>query len=418
MGKKGKQRGVSKAEADRFRAAAAASRISHFVDPRYGQSSSAAAGPARGTAAPKSELQKLREERGIVSLTHLRGLLRDRQREDTMEYQQARRRQMTASLRVESSKNKTHLTEENDDSTFASRCHKPGWVLYRDGGGEKQMCTEPRTLQSLCVASLGPVLTDYLLAYGVDVLTSIFSTLPPNVLAELSVKVSECGGVDDQLVQALGSHNHVDGLALHSAGPGKMTAAGILSIVPRACTATEATTCTSDGEIASSWEESSWEDVHQTLQIEGCCRMTKLELCNFQAAGTMDDEDDEDADYERALKAEEEMEDALLSLLRLCPRITHLSIASSFQFHPHRLFQSIPALLPSLQVLDLSCCVWMDDAILLTFVRATGLERRGSSSLALVDVSSCPNITDKGVNLANEIAYCMLGLKDIVQRDG
>ena len=81
MGKKGKQRGVSKAEADRFRAvAAAASRTSHFIDPRYGQSS------ARGAAAaPKSELQKLREERGTVSLTHLRGLLRDRQREDTKE---------------------------------------------------------------------------------------------------------------------------------------------------------------------------------------------------------------------------------------------------------------------------------------------------------------------------------------------
>ena len=417
MGKKGKQRGVSKAEADRFRAAAAASRTSHFIDPRYGQSSSAAAGPARaGAAAPKSELQKLREERGTVSLTHLRGLLRDRQREDTMEYQQARRRQMTAGAGVESCKNKEHSTEGNDDSTCASRCHKPGWVLYRDGGGgEKQMSNRPRTLQSLCVASLGPVLAEYLLAYGVDVLTSIFSTLPPNVLAELSVKVSECGGVDDELVQALGSHNHVDGLALHSAGPGKMTAAGILSIVPRACTATEATTCTSDDEeIASSWE-----DTHQTLQIQGCCRMTKLELCNFQAAGMADDKDDEDADYERALKAEEEMEDALLSLLRLCPRITHLSIAGSFQFHPHRLFQSIPALLPSLQVLDLSCCAWMDDATLLTFVRAIGLEGRSSSSLALVDVSSCPNITDKGVNLANEIAYCMLvGIKDIVQSDG
>jgi hypothetical protein len=336
-----------------------------------------------------------------------------------MEYQQVRRRQMTASLRVESCKNKAHLTEGNDDSTCASRCHKPGWVLYRDGGGgEEQMCTEPRTLQSLCVASLGPVLTEYLLAYGVDVLTSIFSTLPPAVLAELSVKVSECGGVDDELVQALGSHNHVDGLALHSAGPGKMTAAGIHSIVPRACTATEATTSASDEEIASSWDASSWEDTHQTLQIQGCCRMTKLELCNFQAAGMADDEDDEDADYERALKTEEEMEDALLALLRLCPRITHLSIAGSFQFHPHRLFQSIPALLPRLQVLDLSCCVWMDDATLLTFVRAIGLEGRGSSSLALVDVSSCPNITEKGVSLANEIAYCMLGLKDIVQRDG
>jgi hypothetical protein len=404
MGKKGKQRGLNKAEAERVRAAASRTSTG-WVDPRFGPSASAAAGPARRMAAPKSELQRLREERGTVNLSHLRGLLRDRQREDTMEYQ-ARRRQLTASLRVESSKKKAQPADGNEMTS--KQRHEPGWVLHYSEGDAKERCAGPPTLQSLCVESLGPVITEYLYVYGVDVLSSLFNTLPSNVLAELSVKVSENVGVDDALVQALGSHNHVEALALHSAGPGRVTAAGILSIVPRVMTA-GACAGNNNGD-----KEETWEDVDLTLQIRGCCRMKRLELCNVQIAGIVEEDEDEDTDYERAVKAEEELEDALLSLLRLCPRITHFSMAGSFRSYPHRLFQLIPTTLPSLQVLDLSRCMWMDDTILITFVRAIGLEGRDCSSLALVDVSSCPSTTDRGVSLANEIAYCMLGQKNVV----
>ena len=397
MGKKGKHRGLTKVEADRIRAAASRNSI---VDRRY-----AVAGPeaTRRTAAPKTELQKLREERGTVSLTHLRGLLRDRQREDTLEYQQARRRQMTANVRVEASNRKKEQSADESDAASAKR-HEPGWLLYHGGEESKSGSPGPPTLQSLCVASIGPVISEYLDAFGVDVLSSIFSSLPSNVLKELSVKVSECKGVDDALVQALGSHSHVEALALHSAaGPKRVTAAGILSIVPRVCTG--------NNDVDERIQES-WEDADQTLHIEGCSQIRRLELCNLMCLS-----DDEDTDYECAVRAEQEMEDALLSLFSLCGRITHLSLGASFRSHPHRLFQSLPVLLPSLQVLDLSCCVWIDDAVLISLLRAIALECRGCTNLALVDVSSCPSITEKGVSLANEMAYCMLGgVKNIVQQ--
>ena len=360
------------------------------------------AGPeaTRRAAAPKTELQKLREERGTVSLTHLRGLLRDRQREDTLEYQQARRRQMTASLRVgASNRKKEQSADENDAASLKRR--EPGWLLYH--GEEESKSRYPATLQSLCVELLGPVIYEYLDAFGVDILSSIFSSLPSNVLKELSVKVSECKGVDDALVQALGSHSHVEALALHSAtGPKRVTAAGILSIVPRVCTG--------NNDVDERIQES-WEDTDQTLHIEGCSNIRRLELYNLQVH---DDEEEEDTDYERAVKAEEEFEDALVSLLSRCGRITHLSLGASFRSHPHRLFQSLPTLVPSLQVLDLNSCIWMDDTVLMSLLRAIALESRGYSNLASVDVSNCPSITEKGVSLANEMAYCMLGVKNIV----
>ena len=396
MGKKGKQRGLTKVEADRIRAASSRNSI---VDRRY-----AVAGPeaTRRAAAPKTELQKLREERGTVSLTHLRGLLRDRQREDTLEYQQARRRQMTASLRVEASNRKKEQSADEIDAADPKR-REPGWLLYHGEEESKGRSHGPPTLQSLCVGSLGPVISEYLDAFGVDILTSIFSSLPSKVLKELSVKVSECKGVDDALVQALGSHSHVEALALHSAtGPKRVTANGILSIVPRVCKGYN----NIDQRI-----QESWEDADQTLHIEGCSHIRRLELCNLQVH---DDEEDEDTDYERAVKAEKGIEDALVSLLSRCGRITHLSLGASFRSHPHRLFQSLPTLLPSLQVLDLNSCIWMDDAVLMSLLRAIALENRGCSNLALVDVSNCPSITERGVSLANEMAYCMLGVKNIV----
>lgn len=382
-------------EADRIRAAASRNSI---VDRRY----YAVAGPeARTTAAPKTELQKLREERGTVNLTHLRGLLRDRQREDTLEYQQARRRQMTASLRVEASNRKNEESADENDTASPKR-REPGWLLYHSEGDSKGRSPGPPTLQSLCVASLGPVISEYLDAFGVDVLSSIFSSLPSNVLKDLSIKVSECKGVNDELVLALGSHSHVEALALHSAaGPERVTADGILSIVPRVCTGNK-------DDIDERIQES-WEDADQTLHIEGCSRIRRLELCNLHVP----DEEDEDTDYERA---EEEIQDAVVSLLNLCGRIDYLSLSGSFRSHPHRLLQSLPALLPTLQVLDLSFCMWMDDAILTSLIRAIALEYRGCSSLALVGVSRCPSITEKGVSLANEMAHCMLGVKSIVQQ--
>lgn len=388
-------------EADRIRAAASRNSI---VDRRYAVAGSSPAATRR-TAAPKTELQKLREERGTVTLTHLRGLLRDRQREDTLEYQQARRRQMTASLRVEASNRKKEQSADKNDTASPKR-REPGWLLYHGEEESKGRSPGPPTLQSLCVASLGPVISEYLDAFGVDILSSIFSSLPSNVLKDLSIKVSECKGVDDALVQALGSHSHVEALALHSAtGPKRVTAAGILSIVPRVCTGNK-------DDVDESIE--SWEDADQTLHIEGCFRIRKLELCNLQVPGFSEDED---TDYERAVRAEEEMQDAVKSLLNRCGRITHLSLGASFRSHPHRLFQSLPTLVPSLQCLDLSSCVWMDDAVLMSLLRAIALEYRGCSNLALVDVSSCPGITEKGVSLANEIAYCMLGgVKNIVQQ--
>ena len=384
-------------EADRIRAAASRTSI---VDRRLDDRRAAA-------SAPKTELQKLREERGTVSLTHLRGLLRDRQREDTLEYQHARRRQMTASLRVEASNRKKDSAGENDMQ--CTKRHEAGWVVYH-GEGDSKRSAGPPTLQSLCVASLGPVISEYMDAYGVEVLSSIFSTLPSQVLTELSVKVSHCTGVDDALVQALGSHSHVEALALHSAaGPDRVTAHGILSIVPRVMTTGSHSENTEDTDEDI---EETWEDADQTLQIEGCSRIRRLELCNLQIPGI--EEDDEDMDYERAVRAEGEMEDAIISFLNLCGRIDHFSLAGSFRSHPHRLLQRLALL--SLSVLDLDSCSWINDDGIMCLIRTIALESRGCSSLKVVNVSGCPSITEKGVRLANEMAYCMLGLNNVVQR--
>lgn len=401
--KKGKQRGqfsskVQRAEVDARHRAVATSSSCAWIDPRYGQSSSVKNTNSSG-GQQKSQLQQLKEERGTVSLTLLRGLLRERRMEDTIEYQQARRRNLTRPA---------PSTADKDSSAVKTvklfDRHDPGWILnYGDtatttsSNRYKQQDTGQRipSLQSMCVEALGPALSAYTDSYGIDTMRAVLDTLPPAVLAGLSISVSSRGGgVDDSLVTVLGLHNHVEKLALHSM-QGRVTAKGILSIVPRIVTERqeENTTNRDNEELLESWE-----DAVSSVIFDGCTRLTRLELCDLQVPFS-----DDDSEYERAVTEETELLNAVTKLLRLCPRITHLSLSGSFRSYQcgFLLLKNIPCLLPKLSVLDLSHCTWMDDTLMHSFlsdlVALTSVETPGkddSEAVRMINVAGCQNISE------------------------
>ena len=360
-----------------------------------------------------SQLQRLRVETGTVSLSHLRGLLRDREREDRIEYQQLRRRHMTADVGGggggDTSKNAAIAGE-------GTARHDPGWLLHlekeqsRGKSSNRQGCQcEQRpipTLRSLCVRSLGAALGDYVDAYGVGTMRCLLDTLPHELLTELSVSAScVSGGIDDDQVIVLGMHNHIERLALHAGrkpgeGRGKtITAEGILSIVPRIA-ASEAPFAADEDihrdnelEAPESWEDECAGTLDRTL-VEGCARLTHLELCNLQEE---DDGSDVDGTSEGSSRP---LAEAVRALCRRCPRITHLSFSASFDsfvgpsllLHPT---DGLASLLPRLEVLDLSNCCWVSEGVLLGFLSQVERLWRGGAGLRVVNVAGCQNVKEE-----------------------
>jgi hypothetical protein len=225
---------------------------------------------------------------------------------------------------------------------------------------------------------LGDYIVDYLEAMGREDLHAALSLLPSETLATLSVRISKNTGVTNDLAICLGQHAHVEALCFRAAGPSTsheeeedhatntpLDDRGMLELVPRLPQ-------TDDDYARDSWECLFEDDNHtlDVLQLEGCnLRLKRLELidCSSLSATT------------------------LLMFLEKCSCITHLSLAGSLV--PDRtvdqVLLSLPELLPALEVLDVTRCSWMSNALYSTFCQKLCTARDNGRAPLIVYYEGC-----------------------------
>lgn len=326
----------------------------------------------------------------LTRLGQLKGILRERQFQESYELLERRRR---AGF-VPSISNGTVSTGS------AEPINPPGWMLQygKDSSSDKTICNDSQqaqpasslssstieSLQSKCLRVLCQYILEYLEVMGKDELHTALALLPAETLAKLSVAVSKRLGMTDDLVYAIGKHAHVEELSLRSKlgmGMGKVvTDQGLLQLIPRLPSKSRHQHGDDDGQQYLKQEE---EDVLDDWEI------------------AYDDDNDDDVTTRHGLVVDslhldgvsvglKRLElidcldisaDAALALLEKCACITHLSLAGSF----HRIedgvqvMSALPDLLPGLRVLDVTRCNWMNPAILSDFEERYRCTSRGEA---------------------------------------
>ncbi len=288
----------------------------------------------------------------LTRLGQLKGILRERQFQESYElFERRRRAGFVPALLVSNSVPITNV-----------EIHPPGWILNYGKVQLSKTVGETNdlvgSLQSKCLLLLSRYILEYLDALGKEQLHSTLALLPTETLAALSEAVSKGIGVTDDLAFVLGKHTHAEELCFRSTiGTGEdnaLTDKGILELVPRLPSIL--VRGENDQETWDDWEEAYLDNsddelqqrqllVVDALQLEGVnVGLKRLELvdCLYISA------------------------DAVLALLEKCACITHLSLAGSIQGIDDavQVIRALPELLPSLQVLDVTRCGWMSISIL------------------------------------------------------
>ena len=282
------------------------------------------------------------------------------------------------------------------------------------------------SLQTLCLHVLGQYFINYLEAMGVDEFHTILSLLPSESLSKLSIIVSKNFGINNQLALCLGKHCHVEELCLCSTKHNNnnnnnknnnrksnnnneddddmvdddtlyFTDEGLLNLIPERNTknTTNDTTISTIVETVSSWEDllddnditTTTKTTLKTIDNNYTTtspspllilfRLKRLELIDCTLLTT----------------------NGILLFLEQCPFITHLSLAGCLNnnnyyyqqqqqqqqqqqeeekgsgsgsgdgmiddhpIQPVVLIQSLPNLLPALQVLDVTRCYWINSIL-------------------------------------------------------
>uniref|UniRef100_A0A6U3SSS6 Uncharacterized protein n=1 Tax=Ditylum brightwellii TaxID=49249 RepID=A0A6U3SSS6_9STRA len=403
-----------------------------------------------------------RRSRLTVNVTQLRGILAERTMEDRLlDRDLRRRRRNDRAVGIYGGNIQQQQIKVEVQLVGNVERHEPGWLLFynhneneeeigskeaktsiNNGCAMKENINIP-SLQSLCVRSLGPYLSDYIDACGADAIRAAIGTLSPLLIAELSASVCAATlsydgyGVTDEIVEVLGRHCHVERLALHapigtlddddecgnhSGIVRNLTDEGILSLVPRLISQKNVhngtdqddsggdgydyfnkssrnfSSCTIDAEDHdASHAPESWEDIDVDLDIrlEGCNQLRRLELCNIQTSPSS---------FTITFNA-------VYELLKSCPCITHLSISNSFDddigsdllLHPEFGLAGNQRLLSNLQVLDVSHCLWMTDILLTEFLRTFVVHSSNQRpTLQMVSVTGCTGVTRQRCDLLNQ----------------
>jgi hypothetical protein len=300
-------------------------------------------------------------------LGQLKGILRERQYEESLDLMERRRRAGFVPPR-----SKVHTA---DDATILARLeeHPPGWIL--NGGGKKDPSTQKQSLSSMvveslerkCIQVLSRCIMEYLEAMGREDLHAALSLLPPDTLAELSIAVSKGNGISNDLAYCIGKHAHVEELSLRSnmkigcETNNYLTDEGLLELVPRLPSKAQ---CDDGSEtIVDDWEDAcnDWSDetmldtrpaaaaavpvVVDVLHLDGVnVGLKRLELIDCLYLSSK----------------------AIMALLQKCACITHLSLAGSIQVIDDgmEVIRALPELLPDLQVLDVTRCSWVTGDLL------------------------------------------------------
>lgn len=383
----------------------------------------------------KSELSKLRDERGPVSLSFLRGMLREHVIEGR-EREASYRRQMLSAGNQNWRQIEQRNRKEYDENNI-------GWILtydYREAiAGIQQLkhsiCdklledTVPKqnipTLQQLCIQSLAPHLQQYINACGEDYIIDRLSLLPSSIISALSVS---CREVTDQMIYVMGKQSHVESLALcalksdevneyeklnhdntdctdsntneilalTSRSNCNFTENGLLSLISSHTDDDDNSTTTLD-----CWEEHQLSDEEIISPYEQQHKYLKrLELRNFQTNCI----------------------DTIFTFFQANAHITHLSLCQSFNAisGPQLLLldknndyynkttsdneETILSILGKLQILDLSGCSWVHFDLLRVFLQRILNVESYCISLQLIVVDQCCSyLTQGGCDILNKL---------------
>ena len=356
-----------------------------------------------GSSPSPTLLTNNNEQRRPLSLTMLRGILRERVFEDRERAANFRRQMMTASI---TDTNASRAKQDHQQISDSNQTKKKGWILvynHREAMAgidqridnicdtlleevaPKQQKNIP-SLQKLCIQMLAVYLQQYIDACGEDYILERLRFLPSCAISALSVS---CHEITDEMVYVLGKQTHVKELALCASPSTKydeiitdddnhnnnighpdrrsgtlFTDNGLLSL------------CSTHGQIMRSEKDNKcefypldcWEEEEEYHGYDGMIQLIKketnslrrLELRNFQTRSASN----------------------FIAFLKCHPHITHLSLSHSFNAitGPEILLpnlddnqdtdcqeKTILNVLVHLQVLDLSGCTWVHDDLLQSF---------------------------------------------------
>ena len=293
-------------------------------------------------------------------LGQLKGILRQRQFEESQELMERRRRDGFVPPRT---------TPPTEASTPLMEDHPPGWMLeYGKEKSTNQTSCLVESLEDKCLKVLSRFIMEYLEAMGREDLHGALSLLPPETLTALSIAVSQGKGISNDLAYCIGKHAHVEELSFRSntqtmVGDSHnwLTDEGLFELVPRPPSKNQHNEDFQD--ILDDWEDTynkqfsdnnddDWENRHAlTLdalqQLDGVnVGLKRLELVDCLYLSSK----------------------SVVALLDKCPCITHLSLSGSIQAIDDgvEVMQALPELLPELQVLDVTRCSWVTGSLLAT----------------------------------------------------
>ena len=427
MGKKGKQKGQYSTKAKN--AAYLYDQLNQYTT--YHHHNSHDKHKINSNRSKNNELTRFKSERGAVSLSILRGILREREIEERERDANYRRQLMTASI----NQNRKKLVNRDHDDTQMIN-DSIGWTLtynYREAmaGIEQprygicetlQLNIMPKqslndnapSLQLLCIRKLAPFLQQYIDAFGEDYIIERLRLLPSNVISALSISCTE---VTDQMVHVLGkqsaealvfcaplssttsyeAHNDDDEYHDGARSTSNFTDNGLCSLISSLQNynindennyKSISDALFEPNEEIESWEE--YQDHDEICSFQNAKHLKRLELRNFQT----------------------NCGDIFIKYLKANPQITHLSISRSFNAisGPQVLFlddndnyyhqevedrnshgnMTLLNVLVNLQVLDLTHCQWVNFDLLQLFIQKI-LNQFSSSyiSLELIVIDHC-----------------------------
>jgi len=316
----------------------------------------------------------------LTNLSHLKGILRERQYEESWELMERRRRAGFLPPRPQIS---------HDDSTAISSKlddHPPGWILHH-GKKDKSLREEEEeegsssssssfifeSLELKCLKILSRYILEYLESMGREELHTALSFLSSEMLSELSIEVSKGKGISNDLAYCIGNHTHVEELSFRSMNTttsekhdgcyDSLTDEGLFELVPRLPTSNNNTDyveeelITTTTTVVDDWEDAYEEYMHDedvfqrhelpldALQLDGVnVGLKRLELLDCLDLSAV----------------------SVLALLKKCSCITHLSLSGSIQAIDDgiEVLHSLPELLPDLMILDVTRCDWITATLL------------------------------------------------------
>lgn len=260
--KKGKQRGHYSSKAKKAQHVHELNQHVNDVHHEWRNNSSRSRGSNQSTSS--SQLAKFQKERGAVSVSILRGMIRERLFEERERDAVYRRQLMTATIVANRNHNNTttfttnSITTRTHNANSYSRLglatcstnyvHPIGWSLaynHREALAgieqpkedictffmnqqehehsshtyniEKEESGNQQSLQISCVKTLAPFLQQYIDSCGEEYIIKRLSLLPPHVITALSVC---CEDVTDQIIYVMTSQLHVEALVFYGSSGG------------------------------------------------------------------------------------------------------------------------------------------------------------------------------------------------------